>query len=107
MQLKRFTFFRDGRARDFGGMFRRIAGPLDYEEGARMAPRAVAVGRDALDYSESMRGARPRGFVGFARAAAGAIEEGAAIARTAAQVGRVAAGIGRSLMFKYTSFVVP
>ena len=86
-----YDFFRNGRARDFTGFFRRVPDPLDYEEGARMARNVIRYGRDPLDFLEGARGARPGGLAGVGRV----LQEAMGIARTVGGVARTAAGIGR------------
>ena len=87
-------FFRNGRARDFTCIFRRVADPLDYEEGIRLARNVGRVVRDPLDYAEGIIGARPGGLAGFGRG----LQEAMGIARTVGGVARTAAGIGRFLV---------
>ena len=89
-----YDFFRNGRARDFTGFFRRVPDPLDYEEGIRMARNVIRYGRDPLDFLEGARGARPGGLAGVGRV----LQEAMGIARTVGGVARTAAGIGRFLV---------
>ena len=89
-----YDFFRNGRARDFTGFFRRVPDPLDYEEGIRMARNVIRYGRDPLDFLEGARGARPGGLAGVGRV----LQEAMGIARTVGGVARTAAGVGRFLV---------